>query len=151
MRGRGSLRFKTASCCRRATFSKRRSRREGKNTITGTGKSFTRHSTRAVFHGNMVHWIPAHLHDSTADRYFGEPQLYRHRLIFLRRRGWVFRLFNLANLRYSLFPALGFEGSADVDTIHGSLCPHRAGAALPVAVRLFETSRVMAAVEGKHA
>jgi hypothetical protein len=22
----------------------------------------------------MVHWIPAHLHDSTADRYFGEPQ-----------------------------------------------------------------------------
>jgi transposase len=23
----------------------------------------------------MVHWIQAHLHDSTADRYFGEPQL----------------------------------------------------------------------------
>jgi hypothetical protein len=30
--------------------------RERKNTITGRGKSFTRHSTRAVFHGNMVHW-----------------------------------------------------------------------------------------------
>jgi hypothetical protein len=74
MRGRGSLRFKTASCCRRVKFSKRRSRRERKNTITGTGESFTRHSTRAVFHGNMVHWIPAHLRDSTADRYFGEPQ-----------------------------------------------------------------------------
>jgi hypothetical protein len=29
---------------RRAKFSKRRSQRERKNTITGTGKNFTRHS-----------------------------------------------------------------------------------------------------------
>jgi hypothetical protein len=36
--------------------------------------SFSGHRIRAVFHGNMVHGIPAHLHDSTADRYFGEPQ-----------------------------------------------------------------------------
>jgi hypothetical protein len=27
----------------------------------------------------MAHWIPAHLHDSTADRYFGEPQVIQRR------------------------------------------------------------------------
>jgi hypothetical protein len=74
MQGRGYLRFKTASCCRRAKFSKRRSRRERKNTITGAGKSFTRHSIRAVLHGDSRDRMQAHFHDSTADRYFGEPQ-----------------------------------------------------------------------------
>jgi hypothetical protein len=77
-RGWECLRFKTASCCRRAKFSKRRSRREEKNRITGTSSSFTRRSMREVVHGESQIGYWAHRHNSTADRYFGERQL-RHR------------------------------------------------------------------------
>ena len=71
-RGWECLRFKTPSCCRRAKFSKRRSRREEKNRITGTSSSFTRRSMREVVHGETQIGYWANRHDSTADRYFGE-------------------------------------------------------------------------------
>jgi hypothetical protein len=58
-RGWECLRFKTASCCRRAKFSKRRSRREEKNRITGASSSFTRRSMRELYteRAQIGYWL----------------------------------------------------------------------------------------------
>jgi hypothetical protein len=47
-RGRGRRSFKTASCCRKARFSKSRSRRERKDRAANTNTSLSRHSMKPV-------------------------------------------------------------------------------------------------------
>jgi hypothetical protein len=71
-RGCGCLRFKTASCCRRARFSRSNSRRERRSRIARTGRSLSRQSMSQsrMETGNANHAI--HLIDLTADHYFGE-------------------------------------------------------------------------------
>ena len=66
--------LKTASCWRRAKFSKSRSRRERKNPITGTGRSLNKHNMTPMLHGLKPHRMHLHLLNVKADRYFGERQ-----------------------------------------------------------------------------
>src|ERR1039458_1114332 len=47
-RGRGRLSFKTASCCRKARFSKSKSRREQKDRTNNTNRSLSRRSMEQV-------------------------------------------------------------------------------------------------------
>ncbi len=68
-------RFKTVSCCRRARFSNTRSRREQKKRTGKVDRSLNRRSMRPVLHADRPNWIPIHIHDSTADRHFGEAQV----------------------------------------------------------------------------
>src|ERR1700722_19613121 len=49
--------FQDSKLLPRAKFSKRRSRREEKNRITGTSSSFTRRSMREVVHAESPDWI----------------------------------------------------------------------------------------------
>jgi hypothetical protein len=68
-------RFKTASCCRRARFSKSRSRRERKNQVVRTDRSVTRCGMSQFCTGTGQSGCTVHLTDSTANRYFGKPQV----------------------------------------------------------------------------
>lgn len=54
IRGCGCLRFKTASCCRRARFSKSRSWRERKNRIASAARSLSRRNMRSVLHAHKA-------------------------------------------------------------------------------------------------
>src|SRR5208337_2400809 len=73
-RGCGRRLLKTASSCRRARFSNRRSRRERKNWVAITERSLIKRSMRQFLHGGRPNWTCSHLTDSMEDHYFGEPQ-----------------------------------------------------------------------------
>src|ERR1035441_8150139 len=82
-RGRGRRSFKTASCCRRARFSKSRSRREQKDRAANMKKSLSRHSMKAsLTRKDKRNRLHVHLTDYAADRNFGEAQ------VAWRRAGW---------------------------------------------------------------
>ena len=74
-RGRGVFRFKTESCCRRARFSKSRSRRERKNRAGKTARSLRRRSMLSVLHVDRQTGCVCYRFDLKVDRYFGEAQL----------------------------------------------------------------------------
>jgi len=52
-RGCGCLTFNAPSCCRKAIFSNRRSRRKQADRTSRTNKSFTQRSIQPVLHGDM--------------------------------------------------------------------------------------------------
>jgi hypothetical protein len=74
-RGRGRRSFRTASCCRRARFSKSRSRREQKDRAVNTNRSLSRRQHEAsLTRKTKRNWIHFYLTDLAADRNFGEAQ-----------------------------------------------------------------------------
>jgi len=74
-RGRGCLRFKVMSCCRRARFSRSRSRRELEHRATRTSRSLSRPSIQPGLHlmkEPTCH--TTHLPHLATDHHFGDPQ-----------------------------------------------------------------------------
>src|SRR6202165_2412623 len=70
--GRGRPCLRTPSCCRRARFSKSRSRRERKTRTNRKGTRLRRRTIRPVFHELRPVGPSCHLLDLKADHYFGE-------------------------------------------------------------------------------
>jgi len=73
-RGCGCLCCKTASCGRRARFSKTSSRRERRNWVARTNRSLSKRNMKLVVHGGRPRRVHFYLLDLKADRHFGEPQ-----------------------------------------------------------------------------
>jgi hypothetical protein len=66
--------FQDSKLLAESEFSKRRSRREQKNRITGTGRSLNKHNMTPMLPGLKPRRLHLHLLDLNADRYFGERQ-----------------------------------------------------------------------------
>ena len=79
IRGRGRVRFKMMSCCLRARFSRRRSRRELENRVARTSRGLSRRSIQPGLHLLRKQTCRTiHLPDLATDHHFGEPQRHKH-------------------------------------------------------------------------